>query len=209
MRRLVLLLTLIGGAAFAAPAVAQAPTITMTISKLSGGQDGTVATINYGQLVELSGDVSGAPAGQTVEIVVAPYRGETTIEEVTTDTTGEFSFRHRPFIRTSYTARAGGGTSTQEPFAFVRPTVKLTRLNSPKGWFAVRMNADDQHVSHVVWFQRRINRTKWLTVKRVRVSRTLTARFTARLPRGTRWVRAVTPQTPGYLRATSDFVRVR
>ena len=209
MRRLVLLLTMVAGAAFVAPAVAQAPTITMTISRLSGGASGSVATVNYGRLVELSGDVSGAPAGQPVEIVVSPYRGETTVEQVTTDATGEFSFTHRPFIRTSYIARAGGGTSTQEPLAFVRPTVRLTRLNRPKGWFAVRVNADAQHVSHVVWFQRRINRTRWLTVKRVHLSRTLTARFRARLPRGARWVRAVTPQTPGYLRATSAFVRVR
>jgi hypothetical protein len=210
MRRLVLLLTVAAGAAFAAPAIAQAPSISLTISKLSGGPDGTVATVNYGQLVELSGDVSGPPqAGQTVEIVVAPYRGETTIEPVQTDAAGEFTFRHRPFIKTSYTARSSGSTSAQEPFAFVRPVVKLTRLNRPKGWYAVRVNADDQHVSRVVWFQRRVTRTKWATVKRVRLSRALTVRFTAKLPRGTRWVRAVTPQTPGYLSATSTFVRVK
>jgi hypothetical protein len=34
-------------------------------------------------------------------------------------------------------------------------------------------------------------------------------RFTARLPRGIHRVRASVPQTPGYLRATSAFVRVR
>jgi hypothetical protein len=210
MRRLVLLLTAVVGVAFAAPAVAQAPRITMTISKLAGGQDGTVATIEYGQLVRLSGDVSGAPPeGQVVEIVVSPYRGERTIEEVRTDSTGEFEFTYRPYIKTGFAARSGGGASTQEPFAFVRPRLTLTRINKPKGWYSIKVAADAQSVSHVVWFQRRLTRTKWATVKRVRVGRTLTARFKPKLPTGTRFVRAFIPQTPGYLSATSAFVRVK
>jgi hypothetical protein len=36
----------------------------------------------------------------------------------------------------------------------------------------------------------------------------LSARFTARLPRGTHRVRIFVPATPGYLRTTSRFVRV-
>jgi hypothetical protein len=210
MRKLVLLLTAIAAVAFAAPAVAQAPTLTLTIGRASGGPQGTVATIRYGDRVELSGDVSGAPqSGELVEIVVAPYRGETTIQQVRTDSTGEFTFTHRPTIKTSYTARARGGTSAQEPYAFVRPQVTLTAWNKRKGQFIVKLQADAANASHVVWFQRRINRTKWTTVKRVQLRRSQSARFTARVPRGTRWVRAFVPQTPGYLSATSAFVRIR
>ena len=213
MRKLVLLLTAIAATAvaFAAPAVAQAPPrISLTIGKPTGGPQGDVTTIRYGQLVQLSGDVSGAPAsGDVVDIAITPYRGETTIRQVRTDSTGEFEFTHRPLIRTSYTARARGGTSAQEPLAFVHPRVILTPWNKRKGQFIVRMRANAQNASHVVWFQRRINRTRWANLKRVRLSRTLTARFTVRLPSGTRWVRASVPQTPGYLSATSDFGRIR
>jgi hypothetical protein len=214
MRKLVLLLTAVAAVAavaFAAPAVAQAPpNISLSIGQPGGGPQGTVTTVSYGELVELSGDVSGATAsGEIVDISVTPYRGETTIQQVRTDSTGEFTFTHRPRIRTSYVARARGGTSAQEPFAFVRPRLALTIWNKRKGQFLVRMRANAQNASHVVWFQRRVNRTRWTTVKRVRLSGTLTARFTARLPRGARWVRAVAPQTPGYLRVTSAFVRIR
>jgi hypothetical protein len=97
----------------------------------------------------------------------------------------------------------------QEPFAFVRPQVTLTVLNRSRGQFIVKLRANAQNASHVAWFQRRINRTRWATVKRVRLNRNLTARFTARLPSGTRWVRASVPQTPGYLRTTSAFDRIR
>jgi hypothetical protein len=201
----------VAAVAFAAPAVAQAPpTITLSIGEPSGGPQGTVTTVGYGELVELSGDVSGTTAsGEIVDISITPYRGETTIQQVRTDATGEFTFTHRPTIRTGYVARARGGTSAQEPFAFVRPKLALTVWNKRTGQFIVRMRAKAQNASHVVWFQRRINRTRWATVKRVRLNRSLTARFTARLPRGARWVRAVAPQTPGYLRATSAFVRIR
>jgi hypothetical protein len=210
MRKLVLLLTAIAAVAVAAPAVAQAPSIAMTIGKPGGGPQGTVTTVRYGELVRLSGDVSGAPtSGEIVEITVSPYRGEATIQQVRTDSTGEFTFTHRPTIKTGYVARARGGASAQEPFAFVRPQLTLTAWNKRKGQWIVRMRADAQNASRVVWFQRRVTRTKWATVKRVQFRRGLTARFTARLPRGARFVRAFVPQTPGYLSATSAFVRVR
>jgi hypothetical protein len=213
MRKFGVFLTAVAAVAaitFAAPAVAQAPNITLTIGKPSGGPEGTVTTVRYGQLVRLSGDVSGAPAsGEVVDITIAPYRGETTIRQVRTDSTGEFEFTHRPTIKTGYTARARGGTSAQEPFAFVRPQLTLTAWNRRAGQWIVKMKANAQNASHVVFFQRRINRTRWATVKRVRLNRSLTARFTARLPSGTRWVRASVPQTPGYLRTTSAFVRIR
>jgi hypothetical protein len=213
MRKLVLPLTAVAATAvaFAASAVAQAPpSISLTIGKPTGGPQGNVTTIRYGQLVQVSGDVSGAPAsGEIVDITITPYRGETTIRQVRTDSTGEFEFTHRPLIRTTYTARARGGTSAQEPIAFVRPRLVLTPWNKRKGQYIVKMGANAQNASHVVWIQRRINRTRWATVKRVRLSRTLSARFTVRLPSGTRWVRASVPQTPGYLRTTSDFIRIR
>jgi hypothetical protein len=90
--------------------------------------------------------------------------------------------------------------------AFVRPQVTLTVLNRSRA--SSSSSCGRTRRTHVVWFQRRINRTRWATVK-VRLNRNLTARFTARLPSGTRWVRASVPQTPGYLRTTSAFDRIR
>ena len=214
MRKLGAFLTAVSAVvavAFAAPAVAQAPpNVTLTIGKPSGGPQGSVTTARYGELVELSGDVSGSPqSGEVVEVTVTPYRGETSVRQARTDSTGQFELTDRPTIRTTYTARVRGGASSQEPIAFVRPRLSLIAWNKRAGKWIVRMRADAQNASHVVWFQRRVTRTKWATVKRVQFRRGLTARFTARLPRGTRWVRAVVPQTPGYLRATSAFVRIR
>jgi hypothetical protein len=61
----------------------------------------------------------------------------------------------------------------------------------------------------MVIFQRRLQNGRWAKVKRVQLrNRNLSARFTARLPRGVHRVRIAVPQTPGCLGATSPFVRV-
>jgi hypothetical protein len=211
MRKLTLFLAAIFGAVLAAPAVAQAPpSVTLTVGDPGTGAQGTVTTVRHGELVELSGEVNLAQAGELVEILVSPYRGQTTTRLVRTQADGEFTTTHRPTIRTSYIARYQGATSVQEPFAFVRPDVTLRVRNARLGRFTVSMRATRAHASRVIWFQRRTSASSWRTVKRVRLRGTaMSARFRARLPRGTHRVRAFVPQTPGYLRATSDFVLVR
>jgi hypothetical protein len=211
MRKLTLFLVALVGVVLAAPAVAQAPpSVTLTIGDPGTGAQGTVTTARYGELVELSGEVNVAQGNELIEILVTPYRGQTTTKLVRTQPDGEFVTTHRPTIRTSYIARWQGASSVQEPFAFVRPDVTLRVRNARLGRFAVSMRATRAHASRVVWFQRRTSRTSWKTVKRVRLRGTaMSASFTARLPRGVHRVRAFVPQTPGYLRATSDFVLVR
>jgi len=210
MRRLTVLCTAAMAIAAAAPAVAQAPAVTLSIGKVGSGPLGTVTTVRYGELVRLTGDINEARGGETVEVTIAPYRGETTIRQAVTEADGEFRFTHRPTIRTSYTARWRGAASAQEPYAYVTPKLALRVVNARLGRFVVTMQARREHASRVVWFQRRINRTQWRTVKRVRFpSGRLSARFTARLPRGLHRVRVFVPQTPGYLRATSPFVLAR
>jgi hypothetical protein len=72
------------------------------------------------------------------------------------------------------------------------------------------LQAEPEHVSKVAWFQRRVGRTRWVNVKRIQTRRrNLSVRFQARLPRGAQRVRLLIPQTPGYLRTTTRFVRVR
>ena len=191
------------------PAVAQAPQVNLAISRVGGGPQGTTTTVKYGELVRLSGELANGQANQIVELTVSPYRGETRIVTLQTDSAGEFRWAHRPTIRTGYTARWNNQASSQEPYAHVRPKVGLRVLNARLGRFRVTMMAQPEHVSRVVWFQRRLRNNRWANVKKVQLrARNLSARFTARLPRGTQRVRIFVPATPGYLRGTSSFVRV-
>jgi hypothetical protein len=210
MRRLTLLLALGAAVAMTAPAVAQAPLITLAIGKPNGGPHGTVTTVRFGEVVEVSGDIMDNRGGDTVEVTIAPYRGEPAIRQIVTGTDGEFTLTHRPTIRTSYTARWRGVASAEEPLAHVAPTLGLRVRNARLGRFQVTMQARPEHASRVIWFQRRVTESRWTTVKKVRLrGDRLSVRFTTRLPRGMHRVRASVPQTPGYLRATSAFVRVR
>lgn len=210
MRRLTLLFAAVAAVAATAPAVAQAPPVTLAISRPDGGPQGTITIVRFGELVEVSGDIIDNRGGDTVEVTITPYRGEAAIRQIVTGTDGEFTLTDRPTIRTSYAARWRGVASEQEPLAHVRPELGLRVRNARLGRFLVTMQAQREHASRVIWFQRRVAGTRWNTVKKVRLrGNRLSARFTARLPRGIHRVRAFVPQTPGYLRATSAFVRVR
>jgi hypothetical protein len=196
------------GLAVVAPAVAQAPTVNLSISRVGGGPQGSTTTVRYAELVRVSGELTSGQSNQPVELTVTPYRGQTRIVSLRTDANGDFRWAHRPTIRTGYTARVNGVASNQEPYAHVRPKVGLRVISARRGLFRVTMMAQPEHVSRVVWFERRLGRS-WVNVKKVRIrNRNLSARFTARLPRGTHRVRIAVDQTPGYLRATSRFVRV-
>lgn len=208
MKKLILLVTAVVGLSAVAPAVAQAPAVNLAVSRVGGGPQGTTTTVLFGELVRVSGEVSNGQANQAVQLTLTPYRGTSRTVNLTTDSSGEFRYTHRPVIRTSYVARVGGTPSGQEPYAHVRPKVGLRVLNARTGRFRVTMAAQPRHVSRRVFMERRIG-NGWHTVKRVLVKpNNLSATFTARLPRGVHRVRMVVPQTPGYLQATSRFVRV-
>ncbi|MDP9491982.1 MAG: hypothetical protein M3P42_07260 [Actinomycetota bacterium] len=209
MRKHVFAVVAAVGLAIAAPAVAQAPSVNLAIGKPGSGPQGTTTTVLYGELIRVSGEITNGQPNQPVELTVSPYRGTPRIVSLRTDSSGEFTYAHRPLIKTGYTARVAGRASAQEPFAHVRPKVGLRVINAQRGQFRVTMAAQPEHVSRIVLFQRRITRTRWATVKRVQLrARNLSAAFTAQLPRGSQRVRIFVPQTPGYLRTTSRFVLV-
>ncbi len=160
MKKLVLTAITALGLASVAPAVAQAPSVNLTIGHPGGGPQGTTTTVLFGDLVRVSGELSNGQPNQLVDLTVTPYRGETRVVSLRTDSQGDFEFTHRPAIRTSYEARYGSSTSNQEPYAHVRPNVGLRVLNARRGLFRVTMAARPAHVSRVVWFQRRIDRTQ-------------------------------------------------
>jgi hypothetical protein len=197
------------GLAAAGPAVAQAPSVSLTVGKPGSGPVGTTTTALFGELVRVSGSISSGQPNLPVELTVSPYRGQARVVSLRTDAEGDFRYTHRPSIKTGYSARVGGSPSAQEPFVFIRPKVGLRVISARRGEFRVTMQARPEHVSRVVWFQRRVTRTRWANVKKIQLrNRNLSARFTARLPRGAMRIRILVPQTPGYLRATSAFVRV-
>jgi hypothetical protein len=205
-----LLIAVAAGLALAAatPAVAQGPTLNLAISKPAGGPQGTTTTVLFGELVRVSGELSNRQPNQSIQVTVSPYRGTPRTVTRMTDTDGEVAYVHRPMIRTTYTARWGNREAADSPIAHVRPKVGLRVLSG--GRFRVTLAALPQHVSRIVLFQRRVGTTRWATVRRVQLRRpNLSAVFRARLPRGFQRVRIFVPQTPGYLRATSSFVRVR
>lgn len=210
MRKLMIVLAAALGLAAATPAVAQAPQMTLAIGKPGKGPQGTVTTVLYGELVRISGNISRGGENQVVELIVSPYRGEPRRVTLRADSTGFFRWVHRPTIRTSYAARMGTLASRQEPYAHVRPKIGLRVISARRGLFRMTMQAQPEHVSKVAWFQRRVSRTRWVNVKKLQTRRrNLSVRFRARLPRGFQRVRILVPQTPGYLRATSRFARVR
>lgn len=208
MKKFVLLAAAALSLGAVAPAVAQAPTVNISISKPSGGPEGTVTTAIYGQVVRLSGEVSNGQAGETVLVTISPYGGLESTRQVITQAGGDFEVAHKPTIRTSYIARWRGTTSGQEPYTHVRPAVSLRVLNARAGRFYVRVGANAAKVARTVTFQRRTSATSWRTIKRVKLGASLQTRFTASLPRGTSRVRILVPQKPGYLQATSAFVKV-
>jgi hypothetical protein len=79
------------GLAGAAPAVAQAPTVNLSISRVSGGPQGSTTTVQYAELVRISGEITNGQPNQPVELTVAPYRGDTRVVSLRTDSTGDLS----------------------------------------------------------------------------------------------------------------------
>jgi hypothetical protein len=206
MRKSIFALVAAVGVFAAAPAVAQAPVVSLAISKPSGGPQGTTTTVTYGQLARVSGNVSNNQIGETVLITIAPYGRAPTTRQVITRDQGAFSITHQPTVRTTYRARWRGQDSQQEPVAHVRPAVSVRVLSSSR--FYVRLRGDATRVARTVIFQRRTSRTSWRRVRSVRIGASLQARFSATLPSGSHQVRILVPQKPGYLQATSAFVRV-
>lgn len=104
-----------------ATASAQAPTVSLAVSKPAGGPQGTTTTVLYGELVRVSGELSNGQPDQTVQLTVTPYRASPRTVTLRTDAGGDFEYTHRPTIRTSHSASWNNRASTQEPYAHVRP----------------------------------------------------------------------------------------
>ena len=216
MGRLIALVAAAAGLAAVTPAVAQGPSIALSIAK-PGGSQGTDTTVTFGERVRVSGSISPARAGEAVTIRAgSPLGTQTSARDHTlvTDSQGRFELIHRPTMLTQYWAtwRSGGSFATDGPVGTrVRPKVFL-RVRSVRRSsrhmtvrFTVRMAADPNADLRAT-LQRRAG-TSWtpkLTIGLDGVSATFTVTFR----RGTQRVRAVGGGF-GYVKATSPVVVVR
>ena len=125
---------------------------------------GEPSTVQYAELVRLSGEITNGQPNQPVELTVTPYRGETRVVSLRTDSSGDFSWTHRPTIRTGYTASVNGRPATGNRSGIPRPKVGLRVISARRGLFRVTLAAQAQHVSRVVTFQRRLRNGQWAKV---------------------------------------------
>jgi hypothetical protein len=191
----------------AAPVAAAPPTVTLKASP---------TVVAYGGATTLSGVLSTARAGQSVDIQ-AQECGQNAFKKVATVTTttgGAFSASLKPTMNTAYQAKQKGATSPSVTVK-VAPVVSLRKVT--RGKFAASVTAAQSFVGKYVVFQR-LRTTKWVTLKKVILAtvKTTTAptqvsskTFRMKLKAGLR-VRAVLPSTQAgtcYLPAKSRAIR--
>jgi plastocyanin len=164
-------------------------------------------TVTLGSALELSGNTTGARAGQQVIVVAKPYGREETRTPVVTEADGGWTLVVRPRIRTEYRAEWGNTMSNQAPIVFVRPAVQLSVLSARAGRFYTKVSALRSYRGKLVTFQR-LRGSTWVKVRRVRLGLGGVARFTARLPRTAR-VRVLVPSGPGYIQGYSRTALVK
>ncbi len=216
MRKLFALVAAAASLAAVTPAVAQAPTVALSIGMLGGGPQGPQATVTYGESVRLSGSISPARSGETILMEVRPLSGRIENRTLITDAQGKFELIHQPKRRTEYGIFGGEhGPYSRPVYASVKPKVVLRVLSARLAKFSVKVTADpspDQYLRWAAWLEVRVSKrpVRWRqVVDGVVLSRKHTATFTAPLPPGTQSVRLRVSEAVGYESAYSPVVLVR
>ena len=208
MKKLVLVAAL--AALAATPAAGAPPTITLKAAP---------TVVSYGGSTTLSGTLSTARAGQSVDILGQecgqnPFKK---IASATTTTGGAFSYTAKPTINTNYQAKQKGSTSSAVAVK-VAPLVALKKNGgTTRRRFTVTLTSAQSFVGKYVVFQRRTT-TRWRSLKHVTLATVATttaptqvtsAKFSVRL-KGHPRVRVVLPATQAgtcYLAAKSAAIR--
>lgn len=168
----------------------------------------------YGGSVLLTGELSTAAAGETVEVLALRFGVTTAAVAISTTTTtagGEFRTAVRPGIRTVYRVRWKDKTSGAVTIN-VRPRIGFGIVSVRRGIFTTKATSDRSYARRIVLFQRRARFGEWVTLKRVRLGAFSTARFRAKLPKGVSRLRVLMPPSqagPGYLAGISATRLVR
>lgn len=159
----------------------------------------------------LSGTVSTAKSGEVITILARPY-GElasTVLGTTSTGANGDWSFKVKPSIQTTYQAKTS--TSTGPPLSVsVHPRVGLGFQNHVFSTKVTGGSGSTSFAGKIVFFQRRTASGGWATLQKVVLDVNSIARFSAVLPRGVSFVRAyLSPAQagPGYLDGVSHIKR--
>jgi hypothetical protein len=161
MNKLVLVIAV--AALGAAPVAAAPPTLTLQAAP-------TVVT--YGGTTTLSGTLSSAQAGQSVDVQAQPC-GQTAFKKVATVSTtagGAFSSSVKPTIDTTYRVKAKSASSPSVTVK-VGPVLALKKI--ARGNFRVSVTAAASFVGKYVVFQR-LRNAKWVTLKKVTLKSVVT-----------------------------------
>lgn len=165
-------------------------------------------TVIYGQSVTLSGQLTSKRSGETVEVWAQQFGQNAPLKltQVVSTDNGNWTVVVKPTIQTTYQVRVRGATS-QSVTIKVKPKITLGYSTVTKV-FTVRALAASSFAGKVITFQRRSSLGQWVSVKRLTLNSTSTARFRATLPKGRTAVRAILPATqtlPGYLAGVSPI----
>ncbi len=127
--------------------------------------------VNYGSMTTISGTLSTGQTNQKIEILSQPC-GENApkvIGNVTTTTSGAFTYQAQPTLNTSYQVRyKPAATTFSSPLipVSVRPVVILKRNAAHR--FTAQVVATQSFVGKAVVFQRWVAKThRWTSVKTV------------------------------------------
>lgn len=163
----------------------------------------------FGGRITLSGIVPTHGAGEQVVVFAQAFGSGSprSVATVVTGPGGTWSYLARPRIGTTYQASWRNGLSGAVSIG-VHPRVTLTRLRN--GHFLVRVTGSPSFARRVVQLQRRV-RSRWVTVKRVRLGTRSRVELRAVLPKGRSAVRAafsVNQAGAGFLGGTSRSLTV-
>jgi plastocyanin len=167
------------------------PSLTLTASQ---------PIVTAGDKITLSGFVSNKRPGEQVTIYYQPYPQPSLIQRATvlTTTDGVYSFIVSPGVLTTYQASWKGAFATPTTVQ-VMPRLVLGRSN---GW-VVHVYAGRSMAGRIVQFQRWSALTgQWVTLKRVQLDRSSSARFSLKLAKGLNKLRltmSVNQAGAGYL----------
>jgi plastocyanin len=163
-----------------------------------------------GNPVTLSGVVSNHKAGEAVSIYYQPYPQPNLILRATllTTTGGAFSFIVSPGVLTSYQATWKGAYATPTTIQ-VMPRLSLGR----SGKWIVHVYAARSMAGRTVQFQRlNLVTGQWITIKRVMLGASSSARFDLALPKGVNKIRltmSVNQAGAGYLGVVGSTITWR
>jgi hypothetical protein len=180
----------------------------VAVSAQGGGQGRLVLSpaqfkVLFGHELTLSGTLGGGRPGQRITIDASPYGpyGATTIGSAITNAKGQFSFRAKPRIETTYQAHTSAATSNPVTVG-VAPALAVSELGNGHIW--ARVVAGKSFSGRIVKLQALRSRS-WVTVAQKHLSTASIAVFTPSLPTATvRITMSVNEAGAGYLAASSD-----